>query len=267
MSASTTPNMCWLWGGLEVEGIKKAAQAIKQHNHYNNGITSSPPLPAEEFMKVPNFVPGYRSAWFFETYNAVRAQEPDHCPAAQQQVGQSSSDYQRSSSVSQASALQPYGTRNAGGFIGGYSQGSASEQQLAYHAAYSGQPTQYQEDQYSSSDSQSWAMHSFTDQTSATQSYVGQLFGGYTAVHSRGFQSGQRGQGSQGGQDDQYYYEFPMDHTRFKNRDGDYSLVAIVPHRVAKGSFDTLSFIFHGCMDHSEGQSMSQVLECLALVF
>ncbi|TGO53782.1 hypothetical protein BCON_0118g00010 [Botryotinia convoluta] len=143
ISASTTPDMCWLWGGLEVQGIKEAAQAIKQHNDYKNGIRSSPPLPAERFLKGPNFVPANQSAWSLETYNAVRAQEPDHRPATQQQVGQSSSDYQVSSSVSQASAIQPYGTQQAGGFTGGYSQGYASEQQPAYPAAYPGQHSQY----------------------------------------------------------------------------------------------------------------------------
>ncbi|KAF5877793.1 uncharacterized protein Bfra_002161 [Botrytis fragariae] len=183
MSASTTPDMCWLWGGLE------------------NGVRSSPPLPADEFLKGPNFVPANQNAWSLETDNAVRAQEPDHRPATQQQVGQSSSDYQGSSSVSEASALQPYCIQQAGGFMGGYSQGYVSEQQPAYHAAHPGQHTQYQENQGSSSDSESWAIQTFTGRTSATQSYVCQPPDGYTGVHSRGYQSGQSGQ------DDQYYYD------------------------------------------------------------
>ncbi|TGO47257.1 hypothetical protein BOTNAR_0535g00090 [Botryotinia narcissicola] len=307
-SASTTPDRCWMWGGLEVQGIKEATLAIKQHNDYNNGITSSPPLPSEEFLKGSNFIPANQSASSLEIYSAFRAQEPDHRPATQQQVGQSqasavqsygtqqvggfTSGYSHghasqqqpaysavypgyrtqceenlgSSSISQASALQPYGAQEAGGFTSGYSHGHASQQRPVHPAVYPGYRTQV----IVQIPSQSWAMQPSTGQISATQSYVGHPSGGYAAVHLRGSQSGQRGQG---GQDDQYYHDqgsdryvqsltlpyiaslismsstfsrFPMDHTRFKNRDGDYSLVPIVPHRIAKGSFNTLSFIFHG---------------------
>ncbi|KAF7899442.1 hypothetical protein EAF00_003778 [Botryotinia globosa] len=124
-SASTTPDRCWMWGGLEVQGIKKATLAIKQHNDYDNGITSSPPLPSEEFLKGPNFVPANQSASSLEIYNAFRAQEPDHRPATQQQVGQS-----------QAFAIQLYGTQQASGFTSGYSYGHASQQPPAYSTVY-----------------------------------------------------------------------------------------------------------------------------------
>ncbi|KAF7881958.1 uncharacterized protein EAF02_006646 [Botrytis sinoallii] len=186
-SASTTPDRCRMWGGLEIQGIKKATQAIKQHNDYNNGITSSPPLPSENFLKKAKFLPENQST--LETYNNFRAQGPDHRPATQQQVGQS-----------QASALQPYGAQQAGGFMGGYSHGYASEQPPIYPTIYPDYLTQYQENQGSYSDSQSWAMQ---PSTSATQSYIGQPPGGNTGAHSYGYQSGQA---SQGGQDDQHYY-------------------------------------------------------------
>ncbi|KAF7909977.1 uncharacterized protein EAF01_003695 [Botrytis porri] len=200
ISASTTPDMCWLWGGLELRGIKEAALAIRQHNDYKNGITSSPPLPAERFLKRPSFVPEHQSSSSSETYDGVRAQEPGHRPAVQQEVGQSSSDYQDNPSVSQALAHQPCGTQQAGAFPVGYSQDYASEQQ----PAYPGQPTQYQGNQGSSSNNQSWAIQSSTGQISATQSYVSQPSGRYTGVHSRGYQNGQSGHGSQ---DDQCYYD------------------------------------------------------------
>ncbi|TGO28732.1 hypothetical protein BPAE_0024g00800 [Botrytis paeoniae] len=158
-------------------------------------------------LKGPNFVPANQSAWSLETYNAVRAQEPGRRPVIQQQVGQPPSDYQDNSLISQRSVLQPYGTQQAGDFTGGYSQGYESEQQSAYLAPYPGQPTQYQENQGSSPNSQLWAMQPSTGQTSATQSYVHQPSGGYTGIHSRGYQSGQSGQGSQVGQDEQYYYD------------------------------------------------------------
>lgn len=80
------------------------------------------------------FVLANQSAPSLETYNAFRAQEPDHRPATQLQVGQS-----------QASAIQPYGTQQAGGFTNGYSHSHTNEQQPVHPAIYPGYRTQYQE--------------------------------------------------------------------------------------------------------------------------
>ncbi|THV51669.1 hypothetical protein BGAL_0103g00280 [Botrytis galanthina] len=134
----------------------------------------------------------HQSAPSLETYNAFRAQEPDHRPATQLQVGQS-----------QASAIQSYGTQQVGGFTDGYSHSHTNEQQPVHPAIYPVYRTQYQENLGSSSVSQSWAMQPSTGQTSATQSYIGQPPGGNTGAHSHDYQSGQ---GSQGGQDYQHYH-------------------------------------------------------------
>ncbi|TGO18225.1 hypothetical protein BTUL_0011g00310 [Botrytis tulipae] len=100
-----------------------------------------------------------------------------------------------SSLVSQVLALQLYNTQQTNGVMGGYLYDyfilvivlSFKKIRVIVQVT-----------------SQSWAMQPSTGQTSATQSYVGQPSSGYTAVHSRGFQSGQRGQG---GQDYQPYYD------------------------------------------------------------
>ncbi|KAM0124241.1 hypothetical protein ACHAP3_010504 [Botrytis cinerea] len=252
-SALQKPEIRWLWGGINVDGIEKAAQAIRKHNDDKTGARSIPPFPESEFFRKPGLALENQSEWSLESYDAVRAQEPYHHSSIQQQVGQPFSGYQGSPSVSQASGIQPYGTQQAGGFIGDYSQGYESEQQsthpaaypgqhaqyqenqgtfldiqastiqpygtqqaggfigdysqgyeseqqAAYPTAYPGQHTQYQENQGTFSGSQSWAMQPLTGQTLATQSYVAQPSDAYTGVHSRGYQSGQ------GGQDDQYYY-------------------------------------------------------------
>ncbi|KAF7913314.1 hypothetical protein BELL_0959g00020 [Botrytis elliptica] len=178
-SASTTPDRCRMWGGLEVQGITKATQAIKQHNDYNNGITFTPPLPSENFLKNAEFLSENQST--LETYNNFRAQGPDHRPATQQQVGQS-----------QASALQPYGAQQAGGFMGGYSQGYASEQQPIHSTIHPGYHTQYQKNQSSYSDSHLGTLQLSTGQMSVTQSHGAQQAGGFMDNYLQGYASEQQ---------------------------------------------------------------------------